>query len=295
VPVPPNLFPTTLVNIGELESKGFEAAFNYLAVDNGGFKWTTGLNAATNKSTVVSLTSGDLSFGSEGVLYLAGVGSPGQNDYRITRVKEGEELGQFWSWVQTGISETGQPIFEDLNGDGVTDSEDDKKLIGQALPTLTLGFNNSFVIQNFDVNFFFRGVFGHDIMNSYRTFYENTGAASSYNVVKTKYYDPQLRVAKYNSTHIEKGDFVKLDNMTVGYNFKLNPSASVNKLRLYVSGQNLFVITGYTGIDPEVRYGDTEDNNENTGFQNNPLAPGIERRNTYFTTRTFTFGVNLGF
>jgi iron complex outermembrane receptor protein len=282
------LFGTTLVNIGEMSSKGFEAALNYAVLNDSDLTWTTGVNLATNKSTMVSLTSGDLSFGSGGVLYLAGVGSPGQNDYRISRVKEGEELGQFWSWVQTGVSETGQPIFEDLNGDGTTDSEDDKRLIGQALPNMTIGFNNSFTFKNFDLNLFFRGVFGHDIMNSYRTFYENTGAASSYNVVKTKYYDPALRVAKYNSSHIEKGDFVKLDNVTLGYNVTLPSGSALTRLRVYASAQNPFVITGYTGIDPEVRYGDVEDNN-------NPLAPGIERRSTYFTTRTFTFGVNVGF
>lgn len=288
VPVPPNLFGTTLVNIGELSSKGFEAALNYSVINTADFSWTTGVNLATNKTIVTSLTSGDLSYGSGGVIYLAGVGSPGQNDYRITRVKEGEELGQFWSWVQTGISDTGEPIFEDLDGDPDTDSENDKQLIGNALPNLTAGWNNTFNFKNFDLNFFFRGVFGHDIMNSYRTFYENTGAASSYNVVKTKYYDERLRVAKYNSTHIEKGDFVKLDNITLGYNVPLDPNGAFRNLRVYVSSQNPFVITGYTGVDPEVRYGDTEDDN-------NPLAPGIERRSTYFTTRIFTFGVNLGF
>jgi TonB-dependent starch-binding outer membrane protein SusC len=289
VPVTQYQFPTMLANVGDLTSRGFEAALNYVAVDNTDLRWTTGINFATNKTIVESLSSGEFVFGSEGVAYQAGVGSPGQNDYRISRVKEGEELGQFFSWVQTGIDEaSGEPLFEDLNGDGDDDDEEDKRVIGQALPNATVGWTNTVVWKNFDLNFFFRGVFGHDIMNSYRTFYENTGAASSYNVLKTEYYDPTLKVAKYNNTHIEKGDFVKLDNITLGYTPSLPSGGAVSRLRVYISAQNPFVITGYTGIDPEVRYGDVEDGN-------NALSPGIERRSTYFTTRTFTFGVNVGF
>jgi TonB-dependent starch-binding outer membrane protein SusC len=293
VPVPPNLYSSTLLNIGELKSTGFELAVNYNAISNTDFNWTTGINFATNKTVVESLTSGENSFGNEGVAYFAGVGSPGQNDYRITRVKQGEELGQFYSWVQSGISDTGEPVFENLNGDLNADGtpkidELDKKVIGQGLPNFTLGWTNTFTFKRFDLNFFMRGAFGHDIMNSYRTFYENTGAASSYNVVKTKYYDPTLKVAKYNSSHIEKGDFVKMDNITLGYTAPLSAGTAVNRLRVYFTAQNPFVITGYTGIDPEVRYGDAEDNN-------NAFSPGIERRSTYFTTRTFTLGVNVGF
>jgi TonB-linked SusC/RagA family outer membrane protein len=295
VPVlsPPYQFNQMWNNVGELKSSGFELALNYLAVDKQGLKWTTGINFATNKTIVESLTSGDFSFGSGGVAYTAGVGSPGQNDYRISRVKEGEELGQFYSWVQTGVDENGAPIFENLNGDVNDDgtpkiNEDDKKVIGQGLPNFTMGWTNSFTFGRFDVNFLIRGAFGHDLMNSYRTFYENTGAASSYNVVNTKYYDPNLKVAKYNSSHIEKGDFVKLDNIQIGYTPAIPTGGFFRNLRVYVSAQNPFVITGYTGIDPEVRYTDVEDNN-------NAFSPGIERRSTYFTTRIFTFGVNVGF
>jgi iron complex outermembrane receptor protein len=128
------------------------------------------------------------------------------------------------------------------------------------------------------------------MLNSYRGFYENTEVTTvgNYNIVKTKYYDPNITKAVVNSSHIEKADFVRLDNMSLGYNFKLNGGA-VNRFRMYISGQNLFTITGYTGIDPEVRFVDVEPEPDNA------LAPGIERRSTYFTTRMFTFGVNLGF
>jgi iron complex outermembrane receptor protein len=86
--------------------------------------------------------------------------------------------------------------------------------------------------------------------------------------------------------HVEKADFVKLDNFSFGYNFNFKDSKYVSALTLYLSGQNLFTITNYSGVDPEVRYGDSYDNN-------NPLAPGIDRENTYFRTRSLTVGVNI--
>ena len=136
------------------------------------------------------------------------------------------------------------------------------------------------------------------MFNSYRGFYENTEPTTTinYNVVKTKYYDPAIRNALANNTHVEDASFVKLDNMSIGYTFPMQGKA-VNRFRMYVAAQNLFVITDYTGVDPEVRYVDTNDTDPNGFFpgQPDPLAPGIERRGTYFTTRTFTFGVNLGF
>jgi len=290
VPVPPNLFSQTLVNIGELSNSGLEAAFNYNLVNTEKFSWTTGINFATFKTKVVSLTSGDLSFGSGGVLYRANMGSPGQNATQLVRVKEGEELGQLWGPIQDGINENGTPRFKDLNGDGkYCDCDDDKQVIGQGLPTFTAGWNNSFTFGNFDLNLFFRGAFGHDILNSYRGFYENleTTTINNYNVVNTKYYNPKITKAVVNNSHIEKGDFVKLDNATLGYRVSLKPGSGFNSVRFYLSSQNPFLITGYTGIDPEVRFTDSEGGD--------PLAPGIERRTTYFTTRIFTLGLNLGF
>ncbi|HEY0654847.1 MAG TPA: TonB-dependent receptor [Chryseosolibacter sp.] len=293
VPQPPNLNRTTILNIGEIQNSGIELALNYQAVNNGDFIWTVGGNISTFDTKIVSLSSGDgaLSFGGEGgVLYQAGMGSPGQNETELVRVKEGGPLGEIWGPVQVGVNANGTPAFQDLNGDGsYCDCDDDRTVIGQGLPDFTVGFNNSITWKNFDVNIFFRGAFGHDLVNSYRGFYENNEVTTvgNYNVVKTKYYDPSITKAVVNSTHVEDADFIRLDNMTIGYNFPMK--GNVNKLRFFVSGQNLFTITGYTGIDPEVRYVDSEPDPDN------PLAPGIERRSTYFTTRVFTFGVNLGF
>ena len=88
-------------------------------------------------------------------------------------------------------------------------------------------------------------------------------------------------MASYVSYYVEDGDFVKLDNVTFGYNFKFKPDCPVKTLRLYLSGLNLFTFTGYKGIDPEVNFGG--------------LSPGIDYETTYPTTRTVSFGVKLGF
>jgi iron complex outermembrane receptor protein len=290
VPVPPNLFGQTLVNIGELSNTGLEAALNYNVVSKEKFSWTAGINLATFKTKVESLTSGDLSFGNGGVLFRAGMGSPGQNNTNLIRVKEGEELGQFWGPVQIGVNPNGTPQFQDLNGDGkFCDCDADRTVVGQGLPTLTAGINNSFTFGNWDVNLFFRGAFGHELWNSYRGFYENleTTTVNNYNIVNTKYLDQKVTKAQVNSTHVEKGDFIKLDNATIGYKMNVKAGSGIRSLRFYLSAQNPFIMTGYTGIDPEVRFTDSENGD--------PLSPGIERRSTYFTTRIFTLGANLGF
>ena len=299
VPVPPNLYRETLVNIGELENQGFELALNYAAINRANLTWTTGINFATMKTKVVSLSSGALSVGEGGTLYRANMGSPGQNDTRLVRVKEGDELGQLWGPVQETVNADGTLKFKDLNGDGTfCNCDDDRTVIGNGLPKFTIGWNNSLTFGNWDATVFIRGSFGHDLVNSYRGFYENTEPTTviNYNVVNTKYFDPNIKKATVNSVHVEKADFVKLDNMSIGYSLPLQGKA-VNRFRIYVAAQNLFVITDYEGVDPEVRYVDSNDIDPNGFFPDlpDPLSPGVERRGTYFTTRTFTLGVNLGF
>lgn len=162
------------------------------------------------------------------------------------------------------------------------------------MPDFSIGWNNSVTFgKGWDANVFFRGSFGHDLLNSNRGFYENTESTTvaNYNIVNTKYYNPEVAKAVVNSYHVEDASFFKLDNMSIGYSFDMANNKAISSLRLYVAGQNLFTITDYTGIDPEVRYVDDGDGGED----NNALAPGIERRNTYFTTRTYTIGLTVGF
>ncbi|WP_304517699.1 TonB-dependent receptor domain-containing protein, partial [Cecembia rubra] len=288
VPVPPNLFPTTVLNIGEIQNSGLEVTLNYNAVQKSFFRWTTGVNFSTLSTNLRSLSSGDLSFGE--VNYRSNFGSPGQNLTQLIRIQEGGPLGQIWGPIFDGVNEDGSPRMKDLNGSGgYCNCNEDRAQLGTAYPTFNFGINNSFSYKQWDLNFFFRGSVGHYLINSYRGFYENLEGTTvqNYNVVKTKYYDPRITKAEYNSSHVEKADFVILDNATLGYNFLLGPGRNVTRLRAFLSVQSPFMFTGYTGVDPEVRYLDTE--------TNDPLAPGIERRATYFTTTITTIGVNLSF
>ncbi len=282
VPVPPNLAPNTWLNGGDLRNSGLEVAINYVAINKPGFTWSTGLNFATLATEVKSLQI------EGGVQYRGNVGSPGLNGINMIRVKEGERVGQIWGKKFTGIGEDGRWQYQDLNGDGVIDNKDDQ-VLGNGLPTVTFGFNNSFTYKRFDIQFLLRGALGHNIVNQYRTFYEAPNAITSYNVLKTARDIPNLKEGgSFSSFQVEDGSFVKLDNATVGYTFPLASGSAVSKFRFYITGQNLFVITNYKGIDPEVRFGDSEDNNS-------PLSPGIDRRNTWVRTMTITAGVNLTF
>ena len=179
-------------------------------------------------------------------------------------------------------------LFDDGTGKPVS-SDAYKTQIGNGLPKFELGWTNTFRYKNFDLNFFFRGSFGHDIVNTYRAFFENSTPTNiaSYNVVTTKYFNPDLTSQPtFSSLFVEKGSFVKLDNATLGYDFNFkNDDGAIKGLRAFINGQNLFVITDYTGVDPEVRY----------SYGNNILAPGVDARDTWVRTRSFTLGANLKF
>ncbi len=291
VPIPPNLFQTTQVNIGELKSSGFEFSIDWAAVNNTKLTYNLGFNFSTFNTTVESLTSGSLSFGEGGVLYRGFMGAPGQSDVELVRVKEGEPLGDLWGPVQIGVNPDGTPMFEDLDGDGTyCNCHDDRKVVGNGLPDFSIGWNNGFTFGGgWDLNLFFRGSFGHDLLNSYRGFYENNESTTigSWNIVNTDAYDPAITKAVVSSTHVESASFFKLDNASLGYTLNTNDGSAITNARFYLAGQNLLTFTSYSGIDPEVRYIDSD-----TG---DALAPGLERRDTYFTARTITIGVTLGF
>ena len=296
VPVPPNLVSQTMVNIGETKNSGLEAAINFAAVDNSSFSWTTGINYASASSEVVSLSDEDFSFGG-GLLYRASMGSPGQSAVSLIRVKEGEPMGQLWGPTQIGVKSDGTPDFADLDGDGnYCDCDDDRSVIGNGLPDFSLGWSNTFTFGKWDISMFWNGEFGHDLISTYRGFYENTEPTTvgNWNVVKTKYYDESIKKAAVNSSHVENATYFELNNLTIGYS--IPDFGNVRNMRIYFSAQRPFVITGYEGVDPVARYGDRFDGSQGGsmgGFD--PLSPGIERRNTYYRARTLTLGLNVTF
>jgi len=287
VPQPPNITPNTWINVGELKSSGIEIAMRYDVMKKGDFSWTTGVNFSTFDIELVSL-SNEIFQAEE--IQLGNLGAPGQNGDNIVRIREGDKLGLIHGPIYEGVSESGEWVFSDVDGDGTYEDEEDEVILGNAFPDFDFGINNTFTYRNFDFNFFLRGSIGHDLVNTMRAFYEVPEVALRFNIVNTKYFDPSLApttAARFSSLHVENASFMKLDNLTLGYNMPMNDESAVRSVRFYISGQNLFTITDYTGVDPEVRYVDAADNN-------NILAPGLERRNDWARTRSFTLGVNIG-
>ena len=287
-------------NVGSLKTNGAEVALNYDVLQGADLSWTTGIVASTYKSTLEEYTNDEQS--------LANLGSPGQNSTPMVRVAVGEEIGQIWGPVFDGVDENGSPVFKDLNGDGtingdpgsaLADDGDFQKL-GSGLPTLELGWSNQLTYKRFDFNVFFRAAFGHSLVNTFRAFYEpiDPGAINSYNRIVTDKAVDGLTGAQYSSLYVEKADFFRLDNATVGYNLNVGDSKAFKSARLYFSVQNAFTITGYSGLDPDpvlLDVGPTDNGGYVDPANRSVLAPGIDRRNNYFTARTFTLGLNLGF
>lgn len=281
VPVPP--YPTSRkwMNIGTLENKGVEFLLGYDVFKNKDFTWNTAANFSTYSIKLTKLNK-DLA---GNVIGASNLGSPGQEATQITRAMEGEKIGIIWGPIYKGVDANGKYLFDDGTGKAVA-SDAYKTKIGNGLPKFELGWTNTFRYKNFDLNFFLRGSFGHDLVNTYRAFFENASptVVASYNVVKTKYYNSDLKSGQtFSSLFVENASFVKLDNATLGYDFNFKSDGAIKGLRAFINGQNLFVITDYTGVDPEVRY----------SYGGNILAPGVDARDTWVRTRSFTFGVNL--
>ena len=200
------------------------------------------------------------------------------------RVKVGEPIGQIWGWKVLDITEDGKWIYEDQNGNAVESKDvkiEDRKVIGNGLPKHYLGWNNDFRYKNFDLSFLFRGSVGNDVLNMSRLYYEGFSYFGSNNILKSTLDHPEYKGgAIYSSRFIEDGSFVKLDNLTLGYNVPLKGKV-ISKMRIYVTGQNLLTLTKYKGMDPEVHLAG--------------LEPGIEWYTFYPRTKTYLLGLNITF
>ncbi|GMQ26237.1 TonB-dependent receptor [Algoriphagus sp. oki45] len=287
-PFDPGRFNTagsTWVNLADLRAAGFEFVTTVNQVGKGMLKWTPTFNFTIyDKTTIESLSNGELGFEE---LRFATPGSPGQNNNPIIYNRVGQNLGDIYGPTVIGFTEAGEYILN-------TTDPNEWTRVGNGLPKGEFGFANSFSYGAWSLNVFLRGAWGHDLYNSYRGFYENADTPSNtWNSVITDKTPTNPLVTSsptMNNTVVEDASFIRLDNMELGYNIPTK-SANLSSLRVYFAAQNLFTITGYTGIDPEVRTNDAENNDPFTSA----LSPGIERRNTYFQTRSFTLGVTVNF
>lgn len=285
VPSPPNLYPSTQANVGTMENKGIEVMLNFIPVQKRDFQWMTSFNFSTNTNRLISL-SNDLYKATNNYFTTGGTGEPIQTFTNIVYI--GQNIGDFYGFKVVDIDADGKWIYEGADGkpvgyDQFGHSFEDKKVLGNGLPKYYAGWNNNLRYKKLDLSITMRGAFGFQIANFQRMYLENP-SIKNYNRLKSsedKVFGKTLLTSplEFNSYYIENGDFWKVDNITLGYNFDHIKSNIIKGARIYVSTLNTFTITGYKGVDPEVnRIG---------------LAPGNDDRDKYPTTRTFTFGVNV--
>ncbi|GGG76213.1 SusC/RagA family TonB-linked outer membrane protein [Parapedobacter pyrenivorans] len=288
VPTPPYLFGNMMLNAGEMQNSGFEVLVNVRAVETKTVKWNTNVTFSTNKNKLVNLSNEQFNVTRE--FFDAGhTGEPIQ--ISTHRVAVGGPIGQYFVYKSVGLDENGGWLVESREGEVISMEDatpEDRQYYGNGIPKFNVGWNNTVNIQNFDVSVNFRGAFGHQVLNMQSLYYDNP-VNRSYNVLKTA-FDPidgkELRNSLvYVSHYIEDADYLKIDNVTLGYTFKPNSIKGISNLRIYFSGLNLHTFTGYRGIDPEaVSYsGDFT------------FAPGMDHRDKYPSTRTYTLGLNVTF
>lgn len=288
-------------NAGDLKNTGFELVLNYRNQIGKDFHYNVGLNMSTYKTTVTALTSE----------YLSGSNS---------RTYVGGPIGRFWGYKQIGIFQSQEEIdnyvdkngtkiqpnakpgdfkFAKLGGEGELNDDDDRTFIGDPNPDLIYGFNLGFNYKNFDVSMAFQGTIGNDIWNTSKG---TLATAGNQNALAEAYTDawrqegdidakyPRITNADSNnnyrasSFYVEDGSYLRLQNLQIGYTlpaYICQKTKLFSSCRLYLSGQNVFTLTGYSGLDPEIGV-------------DNPLDMGVDNTR-YPAARSFTFGVNLQF
>lgn len=285
VPSPPYLFSQMVANAGSMRNQGVEVGVTVIPVQTKDLQWTTSMNYSTNKNELLSLSNDQ--FISSGYSDQGSTGEPLQTNTH--RIQEGQPIGNFWGYKSIDIDENGHWIIEGADGNPKPISQlqpTDKQVIGNGLPKHYLNWNNSVSYKNFDFNVTMRGAFGFDILNMPRLQYEAPVMLARGNVLsaafETKYGKVPLAAdqeLQYVSYFIENGSYWKIDNVTLGYTFKFN--TWVKRLRVYGTVSNLATITGYSGIDPEVSI--------------SGMDPGVDNKNRYPSTRTYTLGVSVKF
>ncbi|WP_421938864.1 SusC/RagA family TonB-linked outer membrane protein [Pedobacter sp.] len=271
-------FNVLTANVGEMTNKGIELSLNTTPVRTGNFSWNTAINLSHNKNEITSI-SNDLFQANE--FYTANVGGRGQSGalgYQV--IKEGLPLGTFYTLRYAGKDAAGKSTFYDKNGVASTANTgfEHFTVTGSAQPKLLYGWNNTFRYKQFDFNFFIRGVYGNKILNATLADMNAPIYAFQTNIAEQTLTESinDDKAQFVSDRYLESGSYLRLDNATLGYTFKIKGNKT---LRVYASGNNLFIITKYKGVDPEI----------NMGGQ----TPGIDYRNFYPKTRSAIFGLNF--
>lgn len=268
----PSPVPFSFTNIdGNVINKGIEFAIDYDLFDTPDFFWNFGFNISYNDNELQNF---------DGLIETAQISGQGLTGAFAQLLAEGRPLFSYYLREFAGYDENGISIYP--NGD-------QQEFVGKsALPTTNLGINTRAEYKNFDASLFFAGQYGHYIYNNTANAFFTAGSINSgRNVtedVLTSGESP-ANAPDVSTRFLEKGDFLRLQNASLGYTFQLGDTSVLDNLRVYVNGQNLFVITDYSGLDPEV--------NTQTPLNGLPTA-GIDYT-SFPRPRTFTFGLNAKF
>jgi len=270
-------FTNITANIGEMENKGVEFVLN---TDNlkGDLSWTTSFNFSANRNKVIKMYNGQP------------ITDQGRGN---NWVMEREPIGVFVGYVCLGVDPTtGNLVYEDLNGDGSI-TADDRKIIGNPNPDFTLGLTNTFGYKGFDFSFFLHSIYGNDIFNGTRIYIEGPTDLDNQTTSVLRRWQkpgdvtdiPRIGDDLKSSRFIENGSFLRIKNVTLGYTLPkdLLKRIYMKSARIYVSGQNLYTFTTYSGMDPEVNYASTDNIIMGTDFF------------TYPQSRIILVGLNIGF
>lgn len=290
VPVPPYLYGTIDANVGKMRNTGIEVMLKGIPITTKDFEWNTTLTLSHNTNKLLSLSNGIYETANEHETGL--LGEP--ISQATHRLEIGKAVDRYFGIKSVGVSENGLWLVENPTTGEVAELTDAmlpdanwKQDLGNSLPKLYLGWNNTFHYKQFDLSMQFTGQFGFKILNEARAYYENNSV--NYNrlqsVLEAPYGDRTLagnQKQTFVSYYLENGDFLKLTNLTLGYNVPFKKNKFVEAIRVYFSAENLFTITGYKGLDPELSNADA-------------TASGIEWRDNYPTVRSFTLGLNVTF
>jgi TonB-linked SusC/RagA family outer membrane protein len=283
-------FGTMTANVGDISNKGVELSINAVPVVNKDFKWSTSLNLSHNRNRVEKLSNKQFS-----VNYIneADCSITGNTGVYTQRIMEGCPIGQFYTYEWAGYNDKGVSQFYvhdattgERTGEVTTKPQDkDRTKTGSAQPKLTYGWNNTLTYKKWSMNVFFQGVLGNKIFDAIRAQGNCVSLiAQGKNVFKEcltdqKYGDVNAQTP--SDRWIEDGSYLRLSTLTLAYDFgKIGDW--VSGLSVYATCNNVFTITGFKGIDPEVDLGG--------------LTPGVQWRNTYYPhTRTIMMGVKVNF
>lgn len=282
-PQPPYIYDNIMVNVGTMKNTGVEVTLTGDVVINKPFTYTTSINYSYGQTKMLKL-SNDIYKASYIDLYQKG--GLGTTEYYF-RVEEGGKVGQFYGFKSAGLDENGNVMIYNKDGEIIPASAgnpEDKRYIGNGAPSHFLNWSNNMKWKGWDLTIQFAGAFGFEIFNVRRYGMGYPGSGSD-NVLRTAYTkDRNLKNSGgvISDYFLERGDYFKLDNVTLGYTFSFKNRKIVDSLRLYLSAKNVFTISKYSGKDPSMV--------PSTG-----ITPGVDESGAYPSATQLAFGVSFRF